>query len=50
MDAELAALGIPAELRKEVFRLIDRRDKMPAKEWEAYATRAWSDQQVRSKV
>ncbi len=37
MDAELAALDIPAELRKEVFRLIDRRDKMPADEWEAYA-------------
>lgn len=37
IGAELAALGIPSELRNEVFRLIDRRDKLPAKEWEAYA-------------
>lgn len=37
IGAELAALGIPSELRNEVFRLIDRRDKLPAKEWETYA-------------
>ena len=37
VGAELAALDIPAGLRKEVFQLIDRRDKLPAKEWEAYA-------------
>jgi histidyl-tRNA synthetase len=34
---ELAALEIPVELRKEVFRLIDRRDKLSANEWEDYA-------------
>jgi histidyl-tRNA synthetase len=37
VEAELAALDIPAGLRKVVFRLIDRRDKLSAKEWEAYA-------------
>ncbi len=37
MDAQLEALGIPAQQRKAVFRLIDRRDKMRAAEWEAYA-------------
>ena len=37
VGAELAALDISVELQKEVFRLIDRRDKLPANEWEAYA-------------
>jgi histidyl-tRNA synthetase len=37
MEDELVTLGVPADLRKEVFRLIDRRDKMAAPEWEAYA-------------
>ena len=37
MDARLDALDIPAEQRKAVFRLIDRREKMSASAWEAYA-------------
>jgi histidyl-tRNA synthetase len=37
LEAELARLGIAPELRGMVFRLIDRRDKMRASEWEAYA-------------
>jgi histidyl-tRNA synthetase len=37
VESELAGLGILAEKRKDVFRLIDRRDKMSAKEWDAYA-------------
>jgi histidyl-tRNA synthetase len=37
MDAELAALDVSKELRKDVFRLIDRRDKLSAKDWETYA-------------
>jgi len=37
VEAELAALDIPVELRKEVFRLIDRLDKLSASQWEAYA-------------
>jgi histidyl-tRNA synthetase len=36
MDAELSKLGL-TERRKEVFRLIDRRDKMNAEAWEKYA-------------
>ncbi len=36
MDAELAALGL-TENKKDVFRLIDRRDKMSAEAWERYA-------------
>ncbi|HLC35381.1 MAG TPA: histidine--tRNA ligase [Anaerolineales bacterium] len=37
LEAELTRLGIAPELRGMVFRLIDRRDKMRASEWEAYA-------------
>ncbi|MBN2548011.1 MAG: histidine--tRNA ligase [Anaerolineales bacterium] len=37
VNGELQELGIPAELRTEVFRLIDRRDKMTSVEWQAYA-------------
>ena len=38
MDSELVALGIPAENRQSIFRLIDRRDKMQEAEWEEYAS------------
>ena len=38
MDKELLALGISAEKRLDVFRLIDRRDKMSPQDWQAYAT------------
>ncbi|HVN54855.1 MAG TPA: histidine--tRNA ligase [Anaerolineaceae bacterium] len=37
MDAEVAGMGIPPEKRGDVFRLIDKRDKMRLAEWEAYA-------------
>jgi len=37
VEAELVGLDISPELRKEVFRLIDRRDKLAAADWEAYA-------------
>ena len=37
MDTELLALGIPTEKRLQVFRLIDRRDKMSSSNWDAYA-------------
>jgi histidyl-tRNA synthetase len=37
MDGEIRRLNIAAERRTEVFRLIDRRDKMSASEWRAYA-------------
>jgi histidyl-tRNA synthetase len=37
MNGELTRLKIDAEKRTEVFRLIDRRDKMSAGEWQAYA-------------
>ena len=37
MDAQLGGIGIPAEQRPEVFNLIDRKDKMSAESWEAYA-------------
>jgi histidyl-tRNA synthetase len=36
MDGELTAIGL-TERKKEVFRLIDRRDKMSAEAWEKYA-------------
>jgi histidyl-tRNA synthetase len=37
MNDEFAELDIPVETRKEVLRLIDRRDKMTADEWQSYA-------------
>ncbi|MCC6146091.1 MAG: histidine--tRNA ligase [Anaerolineaceae bacterium] len=37
MDSQLAAIGIQREMKQTAFRLIDRRDKMPAAEWEEYA-------------
>ena len=37
INDELQALDIPAELRKDVFRLIDRRDKLSAADWQVYA-------------
>ena len=36
METELEQLGVGADLRTAVFRLIYRRDKMPPDEWEAY--------------
>lgn len=37
MDAQIAELGVPVENKKVIFRLIDRRDKMSADAWDAYA-------------
>ena len=37
MDAEVAEMGIPAEKKGDVFRVIDKRDKMRPAEWEAFA-------------
>ncbi|TLN03486.1 hypothetical protein FDZ74_14690, partial [bacterium] len=37
MDAELMALGIDAEKKGGVFRLIDRREKLSPADWKAYA-------------
>lgn len=38
IEAELAILQVSPELRKDIFRLIDRRDKMSPQDWEAYAS------------
>lgn len=38
MDSVLNELGVPAEKHIAVFRMVDRRDKMPPADWEAYAT------------
>lgn len=40
IDAELGKLGIISDLKKAVFRLIDRKDKMPYEKWEATALEA----------
>jgi histidyl-tRNA synthetase len=37
MDRELAALGIPPGTRPQVYRLIDRRDRMPPDQWGSFA-------------
>jgi histidyl-tRNA synthetase len=45
MDAELASLAISQELRPDVSRLIDRRDKMKLDEWLAYGAEIGLDSQ-----
>ncbi len=37
MDKEISDLGVPAEKRGEIFRLIDKRDKMSAEAWADFA-------------
>lgn len=37
MDSQLERIGIGEQLRPQVFRLIDRRDKMSPVDWDAYA-------------
>ncbi len=37
MDAELAEIGIPTEKKSGVFKLIDRREKLPHDAWRQYA-------------
>lgn len=37
MDEALGRTGISGEMKKTAFRLIDRSDKLPLKEWENYA-------------
>ena len=37
IEAELGSIGIPVLLNKEVLKLIDRRDRLTAKDWEGYA-------------
>lgn len=37
MDSQLERIGIGEQLRQQVFRLIDRRDKMSPVDWDAYA-------------
>jgi histidyl-tRNA synthetase len=38
MERKLTEIGVADELRLEVFRLIDRRDRMPQEKWEAWAS------------
>lgn len=37
MEKELGLIGIPLDLQGNVFRVIDRRDKLSAEDWQAYA-------------
>jgi len=37
INAELAGMQVPTEMRKDVLRLIDRRDKLSPQDWEGYA-------------
>jgi len=37
MESELSALDIPQEQRDAVFKIIDRREKLAADDWQAYA-------------
>jgi histidyl-tRNA synthetase len=40
MDSEIVALGIPADQKKEVFKLIDRRDKTKPEAWDSMVIEA----------
>jgi len=40
IDSELGKIGISKELKKAVFRMIDRKDKLPYDKWEATALEA----------
>ncbi len=44
MEQELLEIGIPADLQSTVFRIIDRRDKLDEKAWQAYALDLGLDQ------
>jgi len=44
MEQELLGIGIQAELQDTVFKIIDRRDKLNEKDWEAYALKLGLDQ------
>jgi histidyl-tRNA synthetase len=47
MDSQLASIGVQGETKKTVFRLIDRRDKMSAEDWDDYAlTSGLSNEQL----
>ncbi len=47
MEAEIQALGVPADLQKSVFHVIDRKDKLNPQAWHAYAVeQGLSEQQV----
>ncbi|MCL7451448.1 MAG: histidine--tRNA ligase [Anaerolineae bacterium] len=37
MERKLAGIGVGEEMRLDVFRLIDRRDRLPVDKWEAWA-------------
>ena len=43
MDGEMQGLSVPLEKKGEIFRLIDRRDKMPPEAWEAASHEAGLD-------
>ena len=45
MDSELGKLGVASEMRPELIRLIDRKDKMRPEEWDAYAMEAGLSQE-----
>jgi len=38
MEKEIAAIGVASQEYKTIFRLIDRREKLPADKWQAYAS------------
>jgi histidyl-tRNA synthetase len=47
MDRQITSLSIPSEKKSRVFNLIDRRDKMAQKDWEAYVLdEGFSSQQL----
>lgn len=37
MEGEIQRLGVGPERKKDLFRLVDKKDKMPAEKWRAYA-------------
>ncbi|MCX6054649.1 MAG: histidine--tRNA ligase [Chloroflexi bacterium] len=50
MDTELISIGIKDDLRKEVFRIIDKRGKMKKEDWQATAIDAGLSQEQLEKL
>ena len=47
MDDQLSKIGVEGDLKRKAFQLIDRKDKLSAEEWRAYAqSQGLSDPQV----
>lgn len=50
MESELLSIGIPQQIHPQIFKLIDRREKMKPSEWEAYASEIGLNNEQRNRL